>query len=293
MTQKPRRVDLSPDNFIAGVSGLMSAEELGVYWLMCLLYYSHGGEFDYDEKRFVSMLPGTHWRSFRAAFEKLQDLGKVSSGSGHVSVKGCAGPLQDALKRIARAAENGSKGGRPINNNKALHKPNGLVDEKLARVAPSPPPSPPKDTPSLRSGVAQQSKRKSRSSLPENFPDEVSRKWAETHWLGKGRADLCGLMDDEAAKFRDHHTSHDTRSADWPASWRTWCSNAMNFSKVARNGKSKNTALDTFLQAGASIIDDLDERRAGERPNGNGASDEVIRPLLQARLHGGAGEVVD
>lgn len=99
------------------------------------------------------------------------------------------------------------------------------------------------ETPSLRSGDARKSRPKaSKRGLPENFPDEDTRKWAEQHWLAKGRADLCALMDEEAEKFRDHHVSNAKTSADWPASWRTWCKNAMNFSKVARNGGTHQPA---------------------------------------------------
>ena len=144
---KPRRFDLSPDNFIAGVAGQMNAVELGVYWLMCLLFYSHAGEFDYDEERFLALLPGTHWRSFRAAFSRLQECGKVSSSGGHVTVKGCSGPLDDALKRVSRAVENGIKGGRPPIESNDLHKPDGFYAEKLARAPPSLPPSLPFESP--------------------------------------------------------------------------------------------------------------------------------------------------
>ena len=55
--------------------------------------------------------------------------------------------------------------------------------------------------------------------------------WAHDHWLAKGRADLCDAMNEEIAKFRDHHTGKATMSADWPGSWRTWARNAMNFTR--------------------------------------------------------------
>jgi uncharacterized protein YdaU (DUF1376 family) len=106
------------------------------------------------------------------------------------------------------------------------------VPEQSQTDAPRPLPPPKEKSPSLRSGDA----RASKHSLPQNFPEAEDRLWAEQHWLGKGRADLCTLMDEEIAKFRDHHVSQNKTSANWPASWRTWVRNAMDFSKAARNG---------------------------------------------------------
>lgn len=108
---------------------------------------------------------------------------------------------------------------------------------------------------SLRSDIAPPRKRP-RSSLPEKFPDEVSRKWAETKWLEKGRADLCGRMDEIAESFRDHHAGHDTRSADWAGSWRTWAKNEMNFSRkhLNGNGRAPSTGHAAMLEAASSLI---------------------------------------
>jgi uncharacterized protein YdaU (DUF1376 family) len=74
-----------------------------------------------------------------------------------------------------------------------------------------------------------------RRSLPEVFPLEGDKDWAREHWLKKGRVDLCDAMTEEIQRFRDHHTSNATASADWPASWRTWVGNAMKFNKVPSN----------------------------------------------------------
>ena len=260
---KPRRVDLSPDNFIAGIAGQMNATELGVYWIFCLLIYSKGGPIVYDETQIAALLPGTHWRTIRKASERLQGLGKISSESGHVMAKGCAGPIQDALKRISRAIQNGSKGGRPPSKFNGLNKPKGFVDKKLARASPSPSPpssqSPPIETPSLHSGVpAQAQKRKTRAGIPEGFPLRVDRDWAERYWIQRGRADLCTLMDEEAEKFRDYHNAKLTSAADWPACWRTWTRNAIKYSNGAHNGKfagRKPTAHDNFLAGGLQALE--------------------------------------
>ena len=48
---KVRHIDFYPDEYIAGVGGSMSAEEQGVFWMVCSLISSHGGEVDNDPKR--------------------------------------------------------------------------------------------------------------------------------------------------------------------------------------------------------------------------------------------------
>lgn len=173
VTQKPRRIDLSADNFIAGIAGQMSAEQLGLYWLICLLIYSNGGPVDYDEHRFAALLPGTHWRSIRAASQRLQDLGKITVCDGQVMAKGCSEPLHAAFMRVSKAAENGVKGGRPRKENNDLVKPDGFHEEKLTRVtppSPSQPPSPPEDLLSAGADPLPPSKpRSERRTYPEAF----------------------------------------------------------------------------------------------------------------------------
>lgn len=87
---------------------------------------------------------------------------------------------------------------------------------------------------SLRDSIgASQAKppRKVTRVLPENFPSEPEFDWARELWLKRGRTDLCEAMADQAAQFRDHHQQHGKRMADWPAAWRTWARNAMDFTK--------------------------------------------------------------
>lgn len=131
MTLKARRFDLSPDNFLAGIGSGLKADELGLYWLICLKIYSAGGPVHYDEKDLATTLNRTDIRVIKRASERLQFLGKIAVTDGQVSAKGCATPLQDAANRVATAVQNGRKGGRPSNKNKELVKPGGFIDEKL------------------------------------------------------------------------------------------------------------------------------------------------------------------
>ncbi len=111
-------------------------------------------------------------------------------------------------------------------------------------------------------GSAQARPRKTKRSLPENFPLQADLTWAEELWLERGRADLCSLVAEEAAKFRDHHTAKASTSADWSASWRTWAQNAMKFSNGGFNGKRNNTApkrstTDQHLAGMAELVSDI------------------------------------
>src|SRR6478609_9376707 len=99
--------------------------------------------------------------------------------------------------------------------------------------------------PSLRSGKPAKRKR----SLPLGFPEQSDLDWSIDYWLKKGRTDLCNLREEEASKFRDHHTAKGTTSADWPASWRTWTQNTLKFSNGAHNGRRPNTPQDFAFAA--------------------------------------------
>lgn len=99
------------------------------------------------------------------------------------------------------------------------------------------------DTSSLRSEGATPKRAMSRRSLPEVFPLESDQLWANSHWLAKGRADLCAGMTEEIEKFRDHHAGKATMSADWPGSWRTWARRAMNYTKSPSKISSFPTAI--------------------------------------------------
>jgi len=114
------------------------------------------------------------------------------------------------------------------------------------------------DTSSLRSDVTRSKpmRAKARSSLPNDFPAETDQAWAQTHWLQRGRADLCNAMTEEIEKFRDHHTSRATMSADWPGSWRTWARNALKFNSRQNNGPGKPTAHENFAIGAYLAADD-------------------------------------
>lgn len=66
--------------------------------------------------------------------------------------------------------------------------------------------------------------------IPEDwFPDDKGVKFAQEH----------GVAQTELARFINYHQAKGTLSADWAASWRTWCINAQKFRQQERAAKQR------------------------------------------------------
>jgi uncharacterized protein YdaU (DUF1376 family) len=165
MTGKVRKVDFSPDEFIAGTVG-MTPEEVGVYWIICSLIYSSGAAIPKDDPRLRVLRCDP--RTTRAVIAALVSQGKIDvSPSGEMMVRRCRKELERAATRIQQAAENGARGGRPAaqtEQNQPDGKPEAISSEKLS------PPSPP--SPSVRE---ERLSRDSAGVIPL-FPSEASAK---------------------------------------------------------------------------------------------------------------------
>lgn len=142
MTTKPRRIDFSADNLIAGVSGQLDLEEFAVYWMVCTLIYSRGGPIPNDPSWIAGIFRATNPRTIRAALERLEARSKIERTESELMVNRCRTELEAASKRIRTYTENGSNGGRPVNGNRHLDKPSGSTAQNLPAPSPSLPPSP-------------------------------------------------------------------------------------------------------------------------------------------------------
>lgn len=127
---KVRHIDFYPDEYIAGVGGCMTAEEQGIYWMICSLISSHGGEVDNDPKR-IGRLVCLGPSKTKKIIDKLIYDGKLNEKESKLCQKRSEIELEKAQKRIKTSQENGLKGGRPTIDNKDLEKPDGLFPEKL------------------------------------------------------------------------------------------------------------------------------------------------------------------
>lgn len=131
MTAKIRHIDFYPDEYIAGVSGQLTPEQSGVYWMICSLIYSKSAPIDDDPKWLGNIMAGAHPRTIRKILEELESRGKIQRKDGVIWVERCANEIDKTDERIAKAHANGKLGGRPSNKNKGLTKPEGLFNEKL------------------------------------------------------------------------------------------------------------------------------------------------------------------
>jgi len=141
-TLKVRKVDFSPDEFIAGVVGMTPAE-IGVYWLVCSLIYSTGAAIPQDDERLRALRCDP--RTTRAVIASLVAKGKIEIGlTDEMMVRRCHKEIESARRRIQLSAEAGSRGGRPavrMQENQPLNH-GDLSSPEKASPSPLPPPSP-------------------------------------------------------------------------------------------------------------------------------------------------------
>ena len=72
---KVRRIDFSPDEWLAGTTKLTLVEK-GCYWTVCCLIYSKGGPVD-DDPVWLARNMGCDVRTWKAVRERLLELGKL------------------------------------------------------------------------------------------------------------------------------------------------------------------------------------------------------------------------
>lgn len=130
---KVRKIDFSPDEFLAGVIGMTMAEG-HTYWVLCSLIYSSSDWIAPTDERFRAIKSDP--RSVQAALRSLIDRGKIEvRADGKMMVRRCGQELERASRRIQEAVESGSRGGRPrkqSEENQEVGKPNPFSAEKLS-----------------------------------------------------------------------------------------------------------------------------------------------------------------
>ncbi len=134
MSEKVRRVDFYPDEYLMGVSNRMTAAEMGVYWLICSMIYSKGAPIPNNPKLFARMCL-TRQSHVETIIGKLVDTGNLTvENDGKLSQRRSVAELERGMERIRRARESGAKGGRPAKKdqqNQGNSKPTGFGVQKL------------------------------------------------------------------------------------------------------------------------------------------------------------------
>jgi len=122
MPAKIRRIDFSPDEWIAGTLG-MSLEEEAIYLRLVVRIYSHGGALPADPSE-LARLCGVRPQTMRRILPKL--MPKFVETDGKLTSNRCETEIKLAQNRIETARFNGAKGGRPND----LDKPEGYPRRK-------------------------------------------------------------------------------------------------------------------------------------------------------------------
>lgn len=111
---KIRRVDWSPDEYIAGTFGELTVEEHGVYNIALNKIYSAGGRMKNDLEIFTKACKGTHWRTLKVALAGLVEKGKlvVSEDGQWLTNERANKELSKARGRIEQAVGAGHEAGK-------------------------------------------------------------------------------------------------------------------------------------------------------------------------------------
>lgn len=133
---KIRRIDFSPDEWIAGIAGMLP-EDQGIYWLICSLIYSSGGPIQSDDPRLKSLC-GCHGNKLNAILVRLENSGKILRNGPEIDQKRCRNELEKAQKRSRNALENGQKGGRKLSETNTETSDNNDIVEPAGFSPPNP-----------------------------------------------------------------------------------------------------------------------------------------------------------
>lgn len=131
MAAKIRRVDFSPDEWIAGTVGLDNAER-GLYITACALMYSAAGPIRIAHLRAACR---DHGNAFARQYRRLVDIGKLIENGEEITNKRVENELENARKRSENAQENGRNGGRPPKQINGIENPLVSAAGKLARAS--------------------------------------------------------------------------------------------------------------------------------------------------------------
>lgn len=89
---------------------------------------------------------------------------------------------------------------------------------------------------------------KTASRISDGFPEQEDKDKAIAYWERKRRPDLVANVEDIAEDFYNHHLGKGTRAESWPATFRTWYSNQIQFVRPPRES-------DLFLASVTSLVE--------------------------------------
>lgn len=226
---KARRVDYSPDEYIAGVGGVLDAAEQGIYWMICSLIMSEGGAIEQNDRRLAGLCLRRP-AEVRKIVDGLVAKGKILRlDDGKLAQKRALSEVEKSINRISIASENGSKGGRPKGKIKQIQrdaKADGSSAEKLSLTINHQLPIE-KETPN---GVSK--RRAYRLSedwiIPPDWIDEA---------VAEGMPRARALAEAERMKNWSVAGGNNTAKLNWRSAWRNWYRDKLDTDRPRLNGK--------------------------------------------------------
>lgn len=229
---KARHVDFYFDEYIAGVAGTLTAEEQGIYWMICSLIMSEGGPVDENHRR-LAMLCGVRPADIKRILARLVDKGKISIGNdGKLIQKRAQSEVERSLNRIQSASERGAKGGRPDGKAKQKQpevKATGFSGQNLTTNH-QPPTTIIEEK---KEPIGSSKKRASRLPADWSPPSE----WIDEA-VAKGMTRPAALEAADRMKNWSVSAERGTK-LDWHATWRNWVSREMPKPKTTGTTKAQ------------------------------------------------------
>lgn len=306
---KIRRVDFSPDEWLAGTRNL-EPDERGLYWDCCALIYSRGGPIADDERWLAKALAVDvrTWRRVRAALLKAEKLTELEiDGRPHLmngraarEIVAAGGRIEVASRggkaKAAKAAETqdranfgatsaGSSGDPPPKSGPISNEINGLTSTIINHQ-----PSTTKEVieiPSVTSasradGAASPKREPKGTRLPDGWrPEGELRQWT-LDTIRKAESQVSAGH--ELERFVDYWRAQPGakgRKADWPATWRNWIRKAIEM-EGKPNGSTQRSHQGATRRPGGAIRTAANFAAAlgglgGERRDGNGRDADAER----------------
>lgn len=286
---KIRRVDFSPDEWLAGTRTL-SPEERGIYWDVCALIYSRGGPIADDEEwlRKALAVDVRTWRRIRAALikaEKLRELeidgvAHLMNGRAEREILAAGGRIETAReggkakarKRAAaqhpanfgatsaRSSDDPTENGPPVSS-----EINGLG----SAITNHQPPTTRSNGESLSvtagalaDGEPPPKAEPKATRLPDDWhPEGELRQWTIDTIRKAGSGVSAGH---EVLKFRDYWRAQPGakgRKLDWSATWRNWIRKAIEMegkpngthNRGNAQGPARSSAIRTATNFAAAL----------------------------------------
>lgn len=223
-------------NAIGGYMGL-TLEERGAYSTLLDYLYDRRVPLPGNMRLLAGFLD-VSVRKAEGIVESLLKKGKLyRREDGTISNRRFEKELENDARTSDHLAVIGSVGGRKsAETRKKTSKDKGGRQRTLEGRSSYPEPEPEPERKKKQDPTPKAPGKAVKAGLPDDFPHAEAKAAAVLFWQKKSRPDLAAAVTDQAEQFRDHHAARGGKMLDWPAAWRTWVRNALEFTRPPRSG---------------------------------------------------------